>query len=94
MDTFSILGSILLTASTLHPSQAVPEGSRMPRPTPPQLAWQEAELGVLFSYDLHVFDAKHYNQKENCGRRIVDQRQDFAPHDIIFQQTRPAGTRR
>jgi len=36
-----------------------------PVPNRQQLAWQEAELGVVFHYDLHVFDGKKYNQKEN-----------------------------
>jgi len=42
------------------------------RPTPEQIAWQEAELGVLFSYDLHVFDGKHYNQKYNRLHGVED----------------------
>lgn len=36
-----------------------------PVPNERQLAWQEAELGVLFSYDLHVFDGKKYRQSNN-----------------------------
>lgn len=34
-------------------------------PAPYQLKWHEAELGVVFHYDLHVFDGKRYNQAEN-----------------------------
>ncbi|MEN8128550.1 MAG: alpha-L-fucosidase, partial [Planctomycetota bacterium] len=34
-------------------------------PAPAQLAWQEAELGVVFHYDLHIFDDKHYHQPKN-----------------------------
>ena len=37
----------------------------LPRPTPAQLAWQDAEIGVLISYDLHVFDEVHYRQPVN-----------------------------
>ncbi len=37
----------------------------IPKPTPPQLAWQQAELGVVFHYDLHIFDDKHYSQPRN-----------------------------
>ena len=36
-----------------------------PRPTPSQLAWQNAELGVLISYDLPVFQGTPYNQSKN-----------------------------
>ncbi len=39
-----------------------------PRPSAAQLAWQEAELGALVSYDLHVFDGKRYDQGET--RRV------------------------
>lgn len=56
-----------------------------PRPNPRQLAWQEAELGALFSYDLHVFDGKKYNQKEN---RItpIENYQIFNPEDLNTDQ--------
>jgi len=37
----------------------------IPVPNKRQLAWQEAELGVLISYDLHVFDGKKFNQQSN-----------------------------
>ncbi|MCP4339156.1 MAG: alpha-L-fucosidase [Desulfobulbaceae bacterium] len=37
----------------------------IPTPTPVQLAWQEAEVGVVFHYDLHIFDDKHYLQRRN-----------------------------
>lgn len=36
-----------------------------PTPTPAQLSWQKAELGVLISYDLPVFQGKPYNQAQN-----------------------------
>lgn len=36
-----------------------------PTPNARQLAWQEAEFGVLFSYDLHVFDGRKYGQRGN-----------------------------
>jgi alpha-L-fucosidase len=37
----------------------------LPVPNQAQLAWQEAELGVIFHYDLHVFDGEKYNQVHN-----------------------------
>lgn len=36
-----------------------------PVPSRSQLKWHEAELGVVFHYDLHVFDGK------NTGRGIT-----------------------
>ncbi len=57
--------SAMLTACTLHSLATAQEVNNLPKPTPQQLAWQEAELGVVFHYDLHVFDNKHYNQNSN-----------------------------
>lgn len=37
----------------------------IPIPTAAQQTWQEAELTVLISYDLHVSDGKRYNQAQN-----------------------------
>ena len=34
----------------------------MPRPRPCQLAWQEAEFGVLVCYELHTFNPGRYRQ--------------------------------
>ena len=39
--------------------------NKIPIPNKRQLAWQEAELGVVFHYDLHVFDGKRYGQGSN-----------------------------
>ncbi len=44
----------------------------MPLPNQAQLAWSEAELGVLFSYDLHIFDDRKYNQAINRITPIPD----------------------
>jgi len=41
----------------------------LPKPTPVQLAWQKAEFGVVFHYDLHIFNPEHYKQQEN--RRVA-----------------------
>ena len=40
----------------------VSQSNDLPKPTPSQLAWQEAEIGFLVSYDLHVFDGKNYSR--------------------------------
>ncbi len=46
--------------------------SDYPLPNPKQIAWQEAELGVLVSYDLHVFDGIRYRQGMNRITPITD----------------------
>ena len=45
----------------------------IPLPTKTQIAWQDAELTALFSYDLHVFDGERYNQPKNRITPIKDQ---------------------
>ena len=55
------------------------------KPTPAQLAWQEAELGVVFHYDLHVFDAKHYDQDHN-RRHAVEDVNIFNPTELDTNQ--------
>lgn len=44
----------------------------IPVPAPAQLTWQEAELTVVFHYDLHVFDNKKYNQAYNRITPVSD----------------------
>lgn len=44
----------------------------LPLPTQAQLDWQDAELAVLVSYDLHVFDGVKYNQAYNRITPIPD----------------------
>ncbi len=46
--------------------------SKYPQPNERQQAWQEAELGVLISYDLHVFDGKRYVQSINRITPVPD----------------------
>lgn len=43
-----------------------------PVPTPEQVRWHEAELGVVFHYDLHVFDHVRYSQGANRIAPIPD----------------------
>jgi len=45
---------------------------QLPVPTKAQLKWQNAELAVLISYDLHVFDSSHYIQSANRITPIKD----------------------
>ena len=44
----------------------------LPKPNARQLAWQQAEFGVVFHYDLHVFDGQKYRQGENRIEPIAD----------------------
>lgn len=43
-----------------------------PLPSPHQLKWHEAELGVVFHYDLHVFDGEIYGQGNNRINPVED----------------------
>ena len=64
---FSLL-LLLLSVSAFADNQKSP----LPIPTKAQLDWQNAELTVLFSYDLHVSDGKQYNQAQNRITPIED----------------------
>ena len=44
----------------------------IPIPNQSQLAWQRAEFGVIFHYDLHVFDSTQYNQTSNRITPMMD----------------------
>ncbi|WP_346238709.1 alpha-L-fucosidase [Niabella insulamsoli] len=46
--------------------------AQVPLPTTSQMGWQEAEIGVLVSYDLHVADGQKYNQARNRITPIED----------------------
>ena len=39
--------------------------NKYPLPNKAQMAWQDAELGVVIHYDLHVFDGRKYSQAAN-----------------------------
>ncbi|MCL6267102.1 alpha-L-fucosidase [Flagellimonas myxillae] len=56
-----------------------------PLPNKRQLAWQQAEMGAVFHYDLHVFDGVKYGQGNN---RIdpVDDYQIFNPQQLDTDQ--------
>jgi len=56
-----------------------------PRPNARQLAWQEAELGVVFHYDLHVFDGIKYGQGNNRITPVRDY-QVFHPEKLDTDQ--------
>lgn len=57
----------------------------IPVPNPAQLAWQQAELGFIFHYDLHVFDSSLYNQARNRVTPIADYN-IFNPEKLDVEQ--------
>ncbi|MCK0190916.1 alpha-L-fucosidase [Arenibacter sp. F20364] len=56
-----------------------------PVPNKRQLVWQEAELGVVFHYDLHVFDGIKYGQGNNRIDPVEDY-QIFNPEKLDTDQ--------
>jgi len=78
---FTLLAVIVLTLHIFSQSQNDP----LPVPNERQLLWQEAELGVLFSYDLHVFDGEKYSQSHNRIHPIPDY-QIFKPKHLDTDQ--------
>ena len=56
-----------------------------PKPNKRQLAWQEAEMGAVFHYDLHVFDGIKYGQGNNRIDPINDY-QVFNPEKLDTDQ--------
>lgn len=54
-------------------------------PNKKQIAWQEAELGIIFHYDLHVFDGKSYSQSQNRITPIPDYN-IFNPTELDVEQ--------
>ena len=61
------------------------ETPKYPKPNHRQVAWQEAELGFVFHYDLHVFDNQKYNQQQN-RIKPVDDYQIFNPPELDTDQ--------
>ena len=57
----------------------------VPIPNQQQLAWQQAELGFIFHYDLHVFDSSQYSQTKNRITPIADYN-IFNPIELNVEQ--------
>lgn len=65
--------SILLVIALLSAQIGFTQNAKeYPVPAPHQIKWHEAELGVVFHYDLHVFDGKKYNQGANRIAPVED----------------------
>jgi len=65
--------------------QVAIKNSPYPLPNKKQLAWQEAEMGAVFHYDLHVFDGKQYDQGANRIDPVTDY-QIFNPAKLDTDQ--------
>ncbi len=58
---------------------------KIPVPNKAQLAWQQAEYGVIFHYDLHVFDSSKYSQTQNRITPIPEYN-IFNPKELDVEQ--------
>lgn len=85
MPNFFLLFFTLWIFNSTGQPNAPKEKPDIPKPNAQQLAWQEAELGVVFHYDLHVFDGEKYVQSQN---RInpVENYQIFNPLNLDTDQ--------
>lgn len=61
---------VILLIASIFP--ATGQNNDIPRPAPHQLKWHESEIGVVFHYDLHVFDGIKYGQGNNRIQPIED----------------------
>lgn len=61
------------------------DSQNVPKPNKAQLAWQQAEMGAVFHYDLHVFDHIKYGQSNNRINPILDY-QIFNPSQLDTDQ--------
>ena len=61
-----LAGTVVAACSDHRTQNLKPDTSTtIPLPSKAQRTWQEAELGVVFHYDLHVFDGHRYIQSDN-----------------------------
>lgn len=79
------LSAVVLLLSTVLIAQAEPQAYDGPKPSPAQLEWQQAELGVLICYELHTFNEGRYNQREDRIKAIEDVNQ-FNPTELDTDQ--------
>lgn len=67
-----VIKLIVLYLIGLFSGIQVSVAQELPKPNAAQIAWQQAELGIIFHYDLHVFDGKAYNQTHNRYTPVRD----------------------
>ena len=90
---FTLLMLLATCGAAVHARNTEPEG---PKPAPRQMKWHEAELGVVFHYDLHVFDGQVYGQGNNRINPIEDYNifhPDHLDTDQWIQSAKEAGAK-
>lgn len=80
-----IITLLTLLAAAAFRLPAQPDTLDIPLPAARQLKWHEAELGVIFHYDLHVFDGQAYGQGSNRITPVEDYN-IFAPEHLDTDQ--------
>jgi alpha-L-fucosidase len=85
MKSHIIISILFLLSINLAQAQ---ENENYPVPNAKQLAWQQAEMGAVFHYDLHIFDEKKYEQNGLAGNRTnpVPDYQIFNPKNLDTDQ--------
>ena len=63
---------ILFCLTAFLPVNAKKDKVEYPVPAPHQMKWHQAEMGVVFHYDLHVFDGLVYGQGDNRINPVED----------------------
>jgi len=76
---------ILLLCALLFCNVIFAQPLEKPLPNAQQLAWQKAELGVIFHYDLHIFDTTKYVQSQNRNTPVYDYN-IFNPQQLDVEQ--------
>lgn len=66
------MGKFLLVFGVCFFMGMIVRAQGYPVPTEEQVGWHEAELGVVFHYDLHVFDQVRYSQAANRIAPVSD----------------------
>lgn len=67
MKTIYLLLSLVLSINLF-----AQKNKNYPVPKPQQMKWHQAEIGVVFHYDLHVFDGEKYSQTKNRIAPVED----------------------
>lgn len=77
--------TLLILTTLISATTSLFAESDIPKPSHAQMVWQEAELTVVFHYDLHVCDGQRYNQAYNRTTPITDINM-FNPTDLDTDQ--------
>lgn len=81
----ALCASLLVCACTAGVGLSRQRKSPVPTPTAVQLAWQQAELGVLISYELHTFNLGRYVQSR-ARIEPIDDIDQFNPTHLDTDQ--------